>query len=103
MAERIEQTALFLGYITLFLVVGLAALIFATALRWVGKLHNRWRYETLRRKTAELEWEQIRTSWIQENRRYEDRNITDRHDTLDLSDIQEQFYNYEEELDYEGR
>ncbi len=113
MGDKIENAAEVLGYIVLAILVALAALVVIAVLRWAGKIYNRWKYDSLQRANAELEWEQIRDSWIQKDRQDEDRNVfgtdfedvpdPDRHDTLDLSDIPDQLYNYQEELHNEGR
>lgn len=105
MGEKIENAAEVLGYIVLGIVVILAMLVAMVIFRWIARIYNRWKYDSLQRQTAEFEWEHIRESWLHQDRQDEDRNTLDQdvHDTLDLFDISEQLYNYQEELNYEGR
>lgn len=113
MGEKIEHAAIVLGYMVLFILLALVALAVMAIVRYFGKLYNRWKYDAFERANAEREWEQIRGSWLQQDRRDEDRNIfgtdfedvpdEDRHDTLELPDIEEQLYNYQEELRNDSR
>lgn len=113
MGEKFENAAEILGYIVLSIFALLAVLLAMVIFGWIARIYNRYKYESLKRQNAEYEWDQIYKSWVHEDRQDEDRNVSgadfedvpdpDRHDTLDLSDIPEQLYNYQEEQYYEGR
>lgn len=112
MGEKIENAAEVLGYIVLSILLILAVLVAMVIFQWIARIYNRYKYESLQRQNAEYEWDQIYKSWVHEDRQDEDRNIfgTDFedvpdnvHDTTDLADISEQLYNYQEELNHEGR
>lgn len=99
--EDVNAAAQVLGYPVLVFVVLVMAWACAMAVQGINKIIMSMQYDRKKRKNAERELDNITSSWLldaQEEPTYQ----PGAYDTLDLSDLPEQLYDYQEDQRYES-
>lgn len=95
---NVNTTAMVIGYPVLVIILFLMAWFGSRVFRDLLKIFSEMRYDRWRRKHEERDWDNIEASWmleLDEDNREPIRYFT--HDTIELPDISEQLYNYQQE------
>lgn len=100
--ENVNSTAQVLGYPVLVFVILVMAWACAMAVQGINKIIMSMQYDRKKRKDAERELDNITSSWLLDTPE-EPTYQPGKHDTLDLSDIPDQLYDYQEDQRYESR
>jgi hypothetical protein len=99
--DNVTTSATVIGYPALLVVVLLLVWFGTRVFRDILKIFREMRYDRWKRMRIEKDWDNIEASWLleyDEDEEYQsEEDLYHRHHTLELPDIQDQLYNYQEE------
>src|SRR5690349_170854 len=96
--DNVDTAAMVIGYPVLAVVMALTAWFGTRIFRDLAKIFREMRYDRWKRMRVEKDWDNIEASWMLELDEDNREPVQQyRHETLELPDIQDQLFNYQED------